>query len=319
MLRLTRKAPRLADWRFNRMSVCICIMCREEEHADGRHGQQIVFVEDRKVTFTDFSADNAVTKNSFLVKNWWVQYAGNDVEKAPLIIEEANRTISLKNPDTWSPQLIVELLQQAWLKCRDQEIEAKILRKHGFSFATFRDSGKDKCTQSVYDELHDRIDRFKFSLEFLVAGFDSDGDAHLLHLDSQGTISSYNDLGFWAIGSGAHAALSSLSFHVEHGNLCSYCSCVHNAVYFACEAKFMAETSVQVGKESAFVSIHKRNERHTQFFFHDEVEKIKKTWLKYGAPKPSSKVKNQIFDLMQTSPAKRSASQDSKQDGAQSR
>jgi hypothetical protein len=269
-------------------------------------------VEDRKVTFSDFSADNAVTKNRFLVKNWWVQYAGNDVEKAPFIIEEANRAISAVNPTMWSPQFVVELLQRSWLKFRDQEIEAKILRKHGFTFDSFRDSGKEKTTQSVYDELHDRIDRFKFSLEFLVAGFDSDGDAHLLCLDSQGTVSSYNDLGFGAIGSGAHAALSSLSFHVEHGNLCSYCSCVHSAVYFACEAKFMAETSVQVGKESAFVSVHKRNEKTAQFFFHDEVEKIKKTWLKYGAPRPSDKVKTQIFDLMRKSPAARSVSQKSK-------
>lgn len=304
MIRLS-KAPRMADWRFNRMSVCICLLCRDHGENGKKQKEKIVFVEDRKVTFTDFSADNAVTKSGLLCKNIWVQYAGNDVEKAPLVLSAAQRRITASNPDTWQPQIVVNTLQAAWLENRDKEIEAKILRKHGFTFDSFTEEGKDKCTESVYDELHDRIDRFKFSLEFLLAGFDLDGDGHVYHIDSLGTINCYDDLGFWAIGSGAHAALSSLSFHIEHNNLCSYCSCVHNGVYFACEAKFMAETSVQVGKEGAMVSIHEMNEKEPQFFFNDEVEKIKKSWLKYGAPRPSNKVMSQIYDLMDKSPTER--------------
>src|ERR1035438_4434900 len=196
----------------------------------GRGGDdkpRIVFVEDRKVTFSDFSADNAVTKNSRLAKDWWVQYAGDAAEKAPLVLQAAHRAISSNAPERWSTKLMVESLQHPWLECRNREIELSILRKHGFSFRSFMEYGKEKCSESVYDQLHDRIDRFKFSLEFQIAGFDQDGVAHLYHLDSQGALSSYDDLGFWAIGSGAHAALGSLSFHIEHANLCSLCSCVH--------------------------------------------------------------------------------------------
>jgi hypothetical protein len=288
------------------MSVCICLLSKDDDsHNEKYSGQSIVFVEDRKVTFDDFSADNAVTKNAMLCKGWWIQYAGNDVEKASLLIDQAQHKIGRNDPNTWNPHLIVNILHEAWLESRDREIEAKILRKHGFTFESFREHGRDKCTDSVYDGLHDRIDRFKFSLEFLLAGFDVDGDAHLFCLDSQGTVSCYDDLGFWAIGSGAHAALSSLSFHIEHGNLCSYCSCVHKSVYFACEAKFMAETSVHVGKDGTLVSIHRKDEKETQFFFDSETQKIKKSWLKYGAPKPSDNVMSQIYDLMQKTPSKR--------------
>lgn len=289
------------------MSVCICLLSKEDDSPDRKNrGQNIVFAEDRKVTFDDFSADNAVTKNAMLCNGWWVQYAGNDAEKAALLIEKARHKISRTDANNRDdPQFIVNVLHEEWLEARDREIEAKLLRKHGFSFESFREHGREKCTDAVYEGLHDRIDRFKFSLEFLVAGFDMDGDTHLYHIDSQGTISCYDDLGFWAIGSGAHAALSSLSFHIEHGNLCSYCSCVHKAVYFACEAKFMAETSVQVGKDGTLVSIHRKNEKETQFFFDDETQKIKKNWLKYGAPKPSDKVMTQIYDLMQQTPSQR--------------
>jgi len=309
MIGTLRNAPRMADWRFNGMSVCICVLCRDVANYD-RRGQQIIFVEDRKVTFTDFSADNAVTKNSSLIKNWWVQYAGNDVDKAQLVIEAAREKTT--GGRTQSPQLIAKALQESWSEFRDREIETKILRKHGFSFKSFREQGRDKCTESVYDELHDRIDKFKWSLEFLLAGFDKDGDAHLLGIATDGTVSSYSELGFWAIGSGSHAALSSLSFHVEHNNLCSYCSCAHNAVYFGCEAKFMAETSVEVGKESTLVAIHKKNEREPQFFFNPEVEQLKKSWLKYGAPKPCERVMKQIYDFMKKPPSVRSSSRSRK-------
>lgn len=192
----------------------------------------------------------------------------------------------------------MELLLEAWNECRDKEIEARILRKHGFTFKSFMGEGKEKCSEAVYDQLHDRIDRFKLSLEFLVAGFDQDGDPHLFHLDSSGAVSCYDDLGFWAIGTGAHAALSSLSFHLEHSDLCPDCSCVHNLIYFGYEAKFMAETSVQVGKESTFVTVHRQNEKLPQLLFADSGEKIKKGWLKYGAPRPSPKVMEQINSLL---------------------
>lgn len=285
------------------MSVCICVISK------GGHDnkERIVFVEDRKVSFTDFSADKAVTKSRQLARNCWVQFAGNDAEKAPLVIENAQAKIGGHPPETWSPELMAKLLQAAWLECRDEQIGASVLRKHGFTFESFREHGREKCSESVYDQLHDRIDRFKFSLEFLVAGFDVDGVAHICHLDSQGSVSSYDDLGFWAIGSGAHAALSSLSFHVERDDMCTHCSCVHQTAYFACEAKFMAETDVRVGKESAFLSIHQMDEQEPQFFFQDEMETIKKRWLKYGAPKPSNRVMAGIYELMSKLPSKRVA------------
>jgi len=301
MISAPRDAPRLSDERFGQMSVCICLLCRDVNNHDV--GEHIVFVEDRKVTFTGFSADGAVSKHDILVQNWWVQYAGNDVDTAPLVIEAVRSKITGNE----APRLIGEALQEAWTQYRDKEIETRILRKHGYTFESFRDEGREKCGESVYDQLHDRIDAFKFSLEFMLAGFDSQGIAHLMAISRDGALSVYSELGFWAIGSGAHAALSSLSFHVEHNNLCSCCSCVHNAVYFGCEAKFMAETSNEVGKEATSVTVHEDNEEEPQSFFNSEVEEIKKRWLKYGAPKPSEKAMLEIHRLMEKAPSARFA------------
>src|SRR5208283_2723388 len=57
----------------------------------------------------------------------------------------------------------------------------------------------------------------------------------------------FNSLGFWAIGSGAPAALSSLSFHISPKQLTVYSS-VPEAVYFSLAAKFMAESVNDVGR-----------------------------------------------------------------------
>jgi hypothetical protein len=75
---------------------------------------------------------------------------------------------------------------------------------------------------------------------------------------------------------------------------------------------------VQVGKESAFLSIHEKGEREGQFFFHDEMEKIKKQWLRYGAPKPSDKVVGEIYDLMLEVPSKRASASRERRLGARS-
>jgi len=270
------------------MSVCVCILC-------GTAQNRIVAVDDRKVTFDDFSADGAVWKAVGLTKGYWLQYAGNDVEKAPQVIEAARQHI--QHTDDAGLEVghdfILQSLQNAWREVRDREIESRFLRKHGFTFESFRDEGKQKCSEAVYDQLHDRIDRFKLSLEFLVAGFER-GFGRINHLDSQGSLNCYDDLGFWAIGSGAHAALSSLAFHVDKGNL-RYSQPVEVAAYFACEAKFMAESSTAVGKETSLI-VHGADV--PAFIGESQLAAIRRKWLKQGAPKPSKTVTSDLKKLI---------------------
>jgi hypothetical protein len=274
----------MADWRFNRMSICICILCGITDRA-------IVCVDDRKVVLGDFAADGAVWKSTLLANDYSLQFVGESMDKAPLIIDSARRKIGSEK----SHDFIVGCLQEAWCEARDREIEAKILRKHGFTFESFRAEGKELCSESVYDQLHDRIDRFKFPIEFMLSGFDERGFPHLNHLDSQGSISCYDELGFWAIGSGAHSALSSLAFHVDKGNLPPMPK-VEQAAYFACEAKFMAESSVQVGKET-MLTVYGHGEV-PGIMSDTELNSIRKKWLKQGAPKPSVEVIKDLNKLI---------------------
>ena len=110
------------------------------------------------------------------------------------------------------------------------------------------------------------------------------------------TLRQITDLvGMWAIGSGAHAALSSLAFDATHHQLTSY-SGLTKTLYCVCAAKFMAESSPNVGKDT-FVAVHEQG-KPVRFVSGLGVERVKKKWMKHGAPQMSAKIMNELPSLL---------------------
>jgi hypothetical protein len=74
------------------------------------------------------------------------------------------------------------------------------------------------------------------------------------------------------------------------------------AAYFACEAKFMAESSGQVGKEAAILAILKPDGsfKDVRFIFHKQIAKVKKVWTVHGAPRVPANMEKLIDDLAGT-------------------
>ena len=149
----------------------------------------------------------------------------------------------------------------------------------------------------IKDEIRklNQIDKVEISLQFLLYGFDENSDAHIYLVDGRESPKCYNEVGVWAIGSGAHAALSALAFHIDHKALNKYSTSVESAVYFAAEAKFMAESSGHVGKDATIIGIHRASDEiGTVTVLHDEVHVIKETWAKEGAPRVPPTIENTI-------------------------
>jgi 20S proteasome alpha/beta subunit len=114
--------------------------------------------------------------------------------------------------------------------------------------------GKRKCAASLYQTLCNRIEKVNISLTFLVCGFDDEGSGHIYSVDGKDAPKCHDSVGMWAIGSGAHAALSSLAFHLNKAQL-NLTTSVEKATYLAIAAKFMAESSSEVGKEATNVTL----------------------------------------------------------------
>lgn len=239
---------------------------------------------DEKVSFSGFAADNFVVKDMPLWGSTWALVAGDDIEHVPTIMVRAKRILDGKSLDNRS--LVVEeaayALDEAYGHILKSEITRKVLRKRGFTVDTFLEKGRQKCTPSAYLSLCERIDRVNLALRFLVCGFDESGEGHIFTVDGQGAPKCYDTIGMWAIGSGVQLALSSLAFHVHRNQFSKYAS-VMETVYFTLAAKFMAESSGEVG-ESTFVSIETKD-HPTQYMRSGAVDRIREVWKLHGSPR----------------------------------
>jgi hypothetical protein len=95
----------------------------------------------------------------------------------------------------------------------------------------------------------------------------------------------------WAIGSGSPSALSALAFHADKHGL-SYYSSLPDALYRACEAKFMAESAKEVGGNT-FVTIMQKD-ANVRYVSELGVRRIKKIWERKGAPRIPSQALKEI-------------------------
>lgn len=225
-----------------------------------------------------------VVKDIPIYKRCTALIAGDDTEHVTPILERAQQLI-YAGTTVKSPGDVADSVDQAFSERLKKEIEARILRKRGFTVESFLEKGKQKCTPSAYLALLNRIDQVSISLKFLICGFDEKGIGHIWGVDGKSAPANYDSVGMWAIGSGAHAALSSLAFHANQANLTIHKS-KEEAVYFALAAKFMAESSDQVGKVGTFVSVIEASEaKPLEYMTFASLAKARSLWESQGAPR----------------------------------
>lgn len=242
---------------------------------------------DYKVNFGEFAADNMAVKESLLFPDWQVLFAGNDTEHAAPIIRRAREILfsSMRSGSAHpSPIDVADAADQAYGERLHIEITNRVLRKYGFDTDSFRETGKRKCTASLYHTLCGRIEQVNISLRLLVCGFDDTGIGHIYSVDGKSAPKCYDDIGMWAIGSGAHAALSSLAFHADKVQL-NRTSSVEKATYLAIAAKFMAESSSEVGKGATTIYIGDKDDMFKLTVPWPRLEKLKLLWEERGAPR----------------------------------
>jgi 20S proteasome alpha/beta subunit len=113
----------------------------------------------------------------------------------------------------------------------------------GSSLSDFHAHGKERIPLGTYADVYSKLTAFDLSVELLVAGF---GDAaRIFRIRNPGVSSEQTGLGFWAIGSGSAAALSSL-FSREY----NFSMSIEEALMYAYEAKVDAEYATDVGTDT---------------------------------------------------------------------
>lgn len=265
------------------MTVCIAALCENRD--------KVVLVSDTKVSFGDFSADMAVLKMESVFHRWMTLFAGEDVDHIPFILSRTRSLLSAirkRKGATVTPQQVASSLQRAYEERLEAQIEAKVLRRYGYTIKSFRDEGKKKRTASVYNSLCSKIASVKLSLKFLVAGFDVKNKGHIIVGGGEESPTDYTSLGFWAIGSGAEAALSSLIYHRERQHIGSARS-VEECSYVACASKFMSESARDVGKYTTAATFSMIDGFHTIM-----TNPIRVIWENEGAPSLPKNIEERV-------------------------
>jgi hypothetical protein len=229
--------------------------------------------------------------------------AGNDVNRAETIFNKAKARLGEEGVRWRDADRIAEIVFEECNTERDRIIEASILRKRGFNWKMFREGGKTLCTDAVYYEIASEIADVKLSLDCLIAGFDEDDKPHIRFTNWETPPENYDQLGFYAIGTGAHAAMNSLAHAVEYLNFGRKLK-ISEVVYHVLAAKFMSESAQDVGQDTLLVvgghGVHDDpNDKDILFFsVFAGVDFVREKWETEGGPKIPKGIATAIGELL---------------------
>jgi ATP-dependent protease HslVU (ClpYQ) peptidase subunit len=274
-------------WRAFSVSVCIAIIAGHEE--------QLVLVSDSKVTFGDFSADKVADKNITLLADWAVLFAGDDVGSAGPICRRTQQRC-LRDSVFSDADRIAQILHEEMKEELARTIEAKVLSRYRLTLGEFKAKGKKVFTDAVYFEVSSKIDRVSLPLKFMLCGFDSKGVGHIRYITAAEPPKDVDQIGFFAIGSGADSALSSLCHSADYLHMSRH-SELAEAAYHALAAKFMSESDPKVGKHTFLVALQKGKVAKFMTALYG-IEHIRSQWEKFGAPKAPKKLIAATADLL---------------------
>ena len=267
MLSPARRKLRPADWGLG-MTLCLASIAS--------NGKGIVAVSDFKLDLASASGEGQ-PKWGRLNKWWAAMYAGPEVSNATSVMEHVAEALEVfdeagKRADRSD---VEKMFQSEMQNALNKAIEARVLSLYsGMTVKQFVDTGLRKLGPEAFGELRQQMAAVTLGYEFLVFGFDSKCDPHLVHVQERAEPKAKNVMGFWAIGSGDISAWNSLFFHNYQKELP-----LRSAAYYLCAAKFVSE-GAGLGPGTDVACLMKDGR-----LIGIDVAAIRRLWAKSGRPK----------------------------------
>jgi hypothetical protein len=191
------------------------------------------------------SGDGSVRKIDPILYDWSMMFAADDISPAVPITKTITEGPYVEPTMTNA----VNVVREAYQNQRTRQIEDEILQPIGLSMDAFLRNGKNQLSERAYERVYGRIESYDLGIEFVIQGFDAiDKEPHIFTVGNPGKCNFYDKVGFWAIGSGQHQAIASL-FATQYSRFNELDKCVAKVLV----AKFMAESSVGVGKDTFLI------------------------------------------------------------------
>jgi len=250
----------------------------------------IIAVSDRRLTYGDLAADVATVEKAIALHGAWVaMFAGNDIGNVTPITDRVRLKLSEIAAQGGAVTRIdvARECRGAFRAQRRTLIEERVLAPYDLTVRDFQQRGFKELGPRAFDELRHDVETTKVDCEFLVCGFSDDGSPQIFVISDVG-LSYYEKIGYWAIGSGAWSALSSLAFRKFHLDMP-----FEEALYQVLESKFMADTSVPSVGQGTYTLVIRRDGRIGQVEGH-EVERVRRIWQEEGQPRTPSDLKSRM-------------------------
>ncbi|MBZ5672592.1 MAG: hypothetical protein LAO04_23070, partial [Acidobacteriia bacterium] len=215
-------------------------------------------------------------------------YSPDDITHVKPILQR----VRLGIPDRKVPASLDEVrtkIERAYTEEFQGEQDKSFLAWYRMDVAEFKREGRNFFGESLFGQYCQRLEQTTLKCELLLAGFDEKRLGHLFTVTDPGKVMLFDDVGFWAIGSGQRNALSSLfscSFNIRKS--------LHEGIYHVCAAKFMSEGAQGVGNETAGL-LCRRNDYYTKIeikeITQEFITEIRRIWNDEGKPRlPKSTV-----------------------------
>lgn len=216
----------------------------------------IVGIKRHEAPAGDWNSANVATMKTFpfrLAKRWLGMYAGWPSEVEALRRIDATLAKRDSNDEPACPEMIAAV-EHAYTATRAHRIEATILSTFGMTHQEFMTQGRKRFGDEFFRELAREAQRVVLNTSLLVFGFDPDGKEHIFaSSEGDGVCMSYDQIGFYAIGSGDWAATAVLYATQD----CRHEENENEAVYRVCEAQFAARAASGVGSIATVSVLHK--------------------------------------------------------------
>lgn len=242
--------------------------------------RSIILASDQMISAGDYSGDRLALKIGAIHADWAMVFACEDISHYGPISHEVY--FALKGKEIATFDEVSEMLVKAYRKQFRVKADA-FLSRFGLDLDSFKKEGRSIFGETRFDRYIDDIERLDVGCDFLVAGFGQGSMPHIFEVRNPGAVFDCHPMAFSAIGSGEFIASS-----VLHSHSLNVSTLFEHALYYICEAKFMAEIAEGVG-DTTTVVVLKRNAEATRTDAHELspefIDEIRRLWEAESKPK----------------------------------
>lgn len=223
------------------MTICITAICEEK---------YVVVATDRMITVRVPNIEyeqKGRTKAIEVTQNCIATTAGSALAYTP-IFQDAE--IEIDKQSVKDIGRIADITSKSYVKIRNQVLEEAVLGSVALDLKTFYERNKD-LQPTLAANIFQAMQRYNHQLWIIIAGVDDSG-GHIWHIENPGRKACFDNIGFHAIGSGQHHAVSTFitnefdpTIDLSHG------------IAIAFEAKRRSEKATGVGESTDLLIVHK--------------------------------------------------------------